>query len=121
MNTGHWPVGYYAMTCLDTGKWRAPKLWLDVIDRGETRANAEALDLGIEGDWSADRDCYRAAMRAAVARLLQLMPGEFDLAAESGKAVKEMFQNVLIAEHRRRNGQFPGFIEWPSDKKDEAA
>jgi hypothetical protein len=122
MSTGSWPAGYYVMTSLDTGKWRAPKLWLEVIDQAELQGVYEANAVGIEGDWSSDPQAYRAAMAATVRRLLQLLPGEFDLGAESGGVVKTMLEQALLSEHRRRTGLFPGgFVEQPEPKKDAAA
>jgi hypothetical protein len=43
--------------------------------------------------------------------MLRLLPGEFDLRAESGGVVKAMFENALMSEHRRRTQGPGGFVD----------
>ena len=101
---------------------RAPGVWYDVYNSAEARAAQEADRRGVDaGDWSNNREIYEAAMDAAVHRLLQLLPGEFDLERESGGAIKARFEHALASEHYRRKGPQPGEGLIASEKKDDAA
>src|SRR5688572_24076478 len=64
---------------------RATGLWYDVVGQADATGSQRARDLDIEGDWSSNREAYLSAMHEVVHRMLELLPGDFDLTAESGR------------------------------------
>src|SRR4051812_4453250 len=57
---------------------RAPELWHDVISRADAKGSSRAAQLGIDGDWSGDQECFTDAMMSAIVRLLERLPGVWD-------------------------------------------
>jgi hypothetical protein len=98
MGRQSWRFGYYLMSKLEQGEWRAPELWLEVIREGEAAGVAEAERQGIEGDWTGNPACFEAAMCAVIRRLIALTPDW------NGQFYNGFFQTVLLNEQRRRFG-----------------
>jgi hypothetical protein len=68
---------------------------LNAIHDFNTYGSAEAQYKGIEGDWTQDFECYMRAVRAAIARLLDLAP-EWD-----GERLKLDFDQILLSAQER--------------------
>lgn len=51
---------------------------IEVLHKFVRVGDQRAEELGLEGDWSGNSECYMAAAASAVQRLLELAPGEWD-------------------------------------------